>query len=586
MSIIVFEKNSELEQHYIFLEIAMQFNKGNFQKNNTSVNQNEPSFDQLFELNNLKAELQAKDTTIKKLKTNIKHLNKTSTTNNVKKDIDEIDTINIELEHRLIQELLGYVRDTCPDIHKPSEKLVAVTPINKRKKVRFADTVTSSNNTPKASNRPLLSSTGVNPSTSASGLKPSGNTRNDRILRTPSSNEKNKVEVQCRKVKSSLNKRNSDSKNICNEHIKHPIKGAKVLCSVCNECLFDSNHAIYLIDHVNSINVRAKSISKKIKKRKEWKPTKKVFNSVGYKWKPIGRTFTLVGNACPLTSKPKVAKSVTTNKMDPGTSRGSDTSVAPSSSSLIDCRLSKFFCGIWTPDIRNVTISKVYHLEGLGHNLFSIGQFCDSDLEAFNGYALKKKAYHIYNRRTRKIIETIHVDFDELTAMASEQLGSRPGLQCMTPATPSSGLFPNTTPSASFVPPLRHEWDLVFQPVFDEFFSPPASVASPVPIEEAPAPVETTGSRSSTTVDQDTPSPSTSQTTPQSQSQTIPLCDKEESHDLEVTHMSNDPYFGILIPETVSKESSSSDVISTTVHSDAPISEHLIKWKNIICYKT
>ncbi|GJZ16979.1 retrovirus-related pol polyprotein from transposon TNT 1-94 [Tanacetum coccineum] len=42
--------------------------------------------------------------------------------------------------------------------------------------------------------------------------------------------------------------------------------------------------------------------------------------------------------------------------------------------------------------------------------------------------------------------------------------------------------------------------------------------------------------------------------------------------------MSNDPYFGIPIPETVSEESSSSDVISTTVHSDAPISKHLIKW--------
>ncbi|GKA78453.1 hypothetical protein Tco_0784990 [Tanacetum coccineum] len=64
-------------------------------------------------------------------------------------------------------------------------------------------------NTPKASNRPLLSSTGVNPSTSASGSKPSGNTKNDRILRTPSSNEMNKVEVQSRKVKSSLNKRKS-----------------------------------------------------------------------------------------------------------------------------------------------------------------------------------------------------------------------------------------------------------------------------------------------------------------------------------------------------------------------------------------
>ncbi|GKD53429.1 hypothetical protein Tco_1286816 [Tanacetum coccineum] len=243
---------------------------------------------------------------------------------------------------------------------------------------------------PKVTNRPLLSSTGVEPSTSVSGSKPSGNTKNDRISQTPSSNEKNKVEVQSNKVKSKLNKQNSDSNNVCNEHVKHHVKGAQALCSVCNECLFDANHAMYLIDHVNSINVGDKTASKKNKKRKEWKPTGKVFNSVGYKWNPIGRTFTLVGHVCPLTritttnkvplrvpiplevvapehvvtkvytrrpkvpiyvpnSKPKVAKSMTANKMKPGTSLGSDTSVAPSSSSLIDCRLSKLFCGIWTP---------------------------------------------------------------------------------------------------------------------------------------------------------------------------------------------------------------------------------------------
>ncbi|GJU82066.1 retrovirus-related pol polyprotein from transposon TNT 1-94 [Tanacetum coccineum] len=92
---------SKLEQHCISLELAMQLNKEIFQKNNTSVNQTKPSFDQLFELNNLKAELQAKDTTIEKLKANIKRLNKTSTTNSVKKDIDEIETINIELKHRV-----------------------------------------------------------------------------------------------------------------------------------------------------------------------------------------------------------------------------------------------------------------------------------------------------------------------------------------------------------------------------------------------------------------------------------------------------------------------------------------------------
>ncbi|GJU89269.1 hypothetical protein Tco_1301692 [Tanacetum coccineum] len=90
---------SELEQHYISLKIAMQLNKEIFQKTNTSVNQTELSFDQFFELNNLKAELQAKDTTIKKLKEHIKRVNETSTSESVKKDFDEIETINIELEH-------------------------------------------------------------------------------------------------------------------------------------------------------------------------------------------------------------------------------------------------------------------------------------------------------------------------------------------------------------------------------------------------------------------------------------------------------------------------------------------------------
>nr|GEW93321.1 retrovirus-related Pol polyprotein from transposon TNT 1-94 [Tanacetum cinerariifolium] len=59
------------------------------------------------------------------------------------------------------------------------------------------------------------------------------------------------------------------------------------------------------------------------------------------------------------------------------------------------------------------------------------------------------------------------------------------------------------------------------------------SVSFPVPIEEALAPVESTSLPSSTTVDQDAPSPSTLQTIPQSQSQVIPLCAEEKSHDVE-----------------------------------------------------
>nr|GFB48716.1 hypothetical protein [Tanacetum cinerariifolium] len=57
-----------------------------------------------------------------------------------------------------------------------------------------------------------------------------------------------------------------------------------------------------------------------------------------------------------------------------------------------------------------------------------------ADIGIFIGYAPTKKAFSIYNRRTRRIVETIHVDFDELTAMASEQNSLGPALQEMTPA--------------------------------------------------------------------------------------------------------------------------------------------------------
>nr|GFC01226.1 retrovirus-related Pol polyprotein from transposon TNT 1-94 [Tanacetum cinerariifolium] len=54
------------------------------------------------------------------------------------------------------------------------------------------------------------------------------------------------------------------------------------------------------------------------------------------------------------------------------------------------------------------------------------------DIGFFIGYSADSCAYRIYNRRTKKIMETINVSFDELSAMAFEQSSSKPGLQCMT----------------------------------------------------------------------------------------------------------------------------------------------------------
>nr|GEZ25042.1 retrovirus-related Pol polyprotein from transposon TNT 1-94 [Tanacetum cinerariifolium] len=99
-----------------------------------------------------------------------------------------------------------------------------------------------------------------------------------------------------------------------------------------------------------------------------------------------------------------------------------------------------------------------------------------ADIGIFIGYAPTKKAFRIYNRRTRRIVETIHVDFDELTAMASEQSSSGPALNEMTTVTISLGLVHKSSSSTPCVPPSRNDWDLLFQSMIDELLNPPPTM--------------------------------------------------------------------------------------------------------------
>nr|GEZ21602.1 hypothetical protein [Tanacetum cinerariifolium] len=147
-----------------------------------------------------------------------------------------------------------------------------------------------------------------------------------------------------------------------------------------------------------------------------------------------------------------------------------------------------------------------------------------ADIGIFIGYAPTKKAFRIYNRRTRRIVETIHVEFDELTAMASEHSSSGPALNEMTPATISSGL------------------------------------------------------PSSTTVDQDAPSTSKSHTTTETQSSVIPQDVEEDNLDIKVAHMENDPLFGVPLLEVSFVQSLSTASPHQILQHDHPIPQHTSKW--------
>nr|GEZ08579.1 retrovirus-related Pol polyprotein from transposon TNT 1-94 [Tanacetum cinerariifolium] len=165
----------------------------------------------------------------------------------------------------------------------------------------------------------------------------------------------------------------------------------------------------------------------------------------------------------------------------------------------------------------------------------------------------------------------------------SENLG--PTLNEMTPRTISSGLMPTSSPSTSYVPPSQNDWDLLFQPMFDELLNPPSSVVNQAP--EAIAPIievippvnaDSTGSPSSTTVEQDATSTSNSPTPTKTQSSGIPQDVGDDHLDMEVVHMGNDPLFGVPIPEVNSIQSTKPASPQAIVQTNHPMPHHNSKW--------
>ncbi|GJY86191.1 hypothetical protein Tco_0500217, partial [Tanacetum coccineum] len=117
-----------------------------------------------------------------------------------------------------------------------------------------------------------------------------------------------------------------------------------------------------------------------------------------------------------------------------------------------------------------------------------------------------------------------------------------------------------------------------FQPMFDEYLNPPPCVDPQVPAVIAPEPAVSTGTPSSTIIDQDAPSSSISQTTQETQPPIILLGVEEADHDIEVVHMDNNPYVDFPIPEPSSEESSTQVVIPNNVHLINQAPEHINKW--------
>ncbi|GKB38406.1 retrovirus-related pol polyprotein from transposon TNT 1-94, partial [Tanacetum coccineum] len=270
----------------------------------------------------------------------------------------------------------------------------------------------------------------VKGASAASRSKPRSNTKKDRTL--PAKSALKQVEAHSR-----MNKSNEKHKNRVDSSISYKRtvinSNSNTSCKTCNKCLISVNHDQCVVR--SEMCVKQSSATKvwRVKQVKQvWKATGKLFTTIGHQWRPTGRLLPL-GDQWPLTrnTPPKVLPTKQwkpTGRLLPlgrqcplvrSTALKSDCLPADPQETIapvvqivlwyLDSGCSKHMTGdrsrlrnfvkkfIGTVRFGNdhfgaimgygdyvigdSVISRVYYVEGLGHNLFSVGQFCDSDLE-------------------------------------------------------------------------------------------------------------------------------------------------------------------------------------------------------------
>nr|GEU79119.1 hypothetical protein [Tanacetum cinerariifolium] len=205
-----------------------------------------------------------------------------------------------------------------------------------------------------------------------------------------------------------------------------------------------------------------------------------------------------------------------------------------------------------------------------------------ADIRIFVGYAPSRKGYQIYNKRTRRIMETIHIQFDELTEQtASVHLGTGPAPNLLTPGQISSGLVPNSVPASPYTPPTNKKLEILFQPMFDEYLEPPCVERPVLPAQAVQAPVNSAGTPSSTTIDKDAPSLSISPSSSALQSHSLRQGITAEPNYIEdhtIAPVENNPFVNVFAPEPHSEASSSGDIIWELVPQPDCVMIIALKW--------
>nr|GEV28499.1 copia protein [Tanacetum cinerariifolium] len=427
------EKEEAIEQHCL--------ESKTFQvKMNQALNENERLLKQLSHKRKTRKE-------------RIKSLSRNVNEDKVKMDIDEIETINIELDHK-VSKLIAKNKH-LKQIYKQLYDWIKPTRVRSKEQCDALINQVNQKSVEISDLNANLQEQGVKLSTSAIGSQASGNTKKDKIQEPPSSTQKDKVEAHPRTVKSSLKNKNYAVKPKGTAVVQHFKLNAnsELICVKCNGCMLSDNHDLLF----------------------------KLF---------FGCSKHMTGDHSQLTNF--------VNKFL-GTIKFKNDHVVK-------------IMGYGDYQIGNVTILMVYYVEGLRYNLFSVGQFCDSNLEV----AFHQHTCFIKNLKARhglvRGLPKLKFKKDHLCSACAMGKSKKKPYKPKSEDTNQEKLYllhmdlcgpsmsqvlmrRSTSSSLSMITLGLHGVDL-----------PAPEVIALIDEVVAPEPAESTGSPSSITVDQDAPS--------------------------------------------------------------------------------
>ncbi|GJZ95672.1 retrovirus-related pol polyprotein from transposon TNT 1-94 [Tanacetum coccineum] len=464
-------------------------------------------------------------------------------------------------------------------------------------------------------NVPVPPSTGVNSCTDASRSQPRSNTKKNSILPAKSVNMK-KVKEHPRTIKSSLKTTNRVDSSISSKHTVINLNSHYV-CQTCNKCLISANHDMCVVTYLHSENASpsVKNVMRKVKQvwkpkqgKQVWKPTGNILTTVGYQWMPTGRTFTL-GAQCPLTrlTKPnKVSAIAYANPREPNHNWGSNFPNSPSLSVFKwdRSRLRNFVKKF----IRMVRFGNDHFGAIMGYRDYVIGESVISRVKFLRSkdetpevvikflkqiqIGLNKTVRNIHTDNGTEFVNKDLTDYYErvgifhqktvpgtpqqhsiierrnhtLVEAAKIMLIFSKALMFLWPEVVATAWrIPNSVPAAPYIPPTNKELDILFQPMFDEYMEPPRVERPVSPAPTVSVPVNSAGTPSSTTIDQDAPSPCHSPSSSAIQSPSLHTgvaADSTLMEDNPFAPVDNPPFINVFAPEPSSEASSSGDLSS------------------------